>query len=176
MDSSLQQGMQEASRFWPEIFGLAFQILGDRGRAEDLSQEAYLRLGSMRRPLDRSGSLRHLLLTIVRRLAISELRKRRPQLLGERGSEEAGLEAGGASDPLQQAKRNEQRQVVQQALQRLRPSWRTILFLRDGLGLSYAEIGNVTGKSENVVRVTLHRARCRIREILESQMIGESRT
>ena len=53
------------------------------------------------------------------------------------------------------------------ALERLSPLWRSVLFLRDGLGFSYTEVAGVTGRSEDTIRVTLHRARRRIRALLE---------
>jgi RNA polymerase sigma-70 factor (ECF subfamily) len=76
----------------------------------------------------------------------------------------------GAPDPGDEADRSEQADIVQDALRTLSPSLRAVLFLRDGLDLRYAEIGLILGKSEDVVRVTLHRARLRMRAILASSL------
>ena len=40
-----------AMRLWPQVFGFAMSLGGGRHRAEDLCQEAFLRLFEMKRPV-----------------------------------------------------------------------------------------------------------------------------
>jgi RNA polymerase sigma-70 factor (ECF subfamily) len=75
-----------------------------------------------------------------------------------------------APDPCLEAHRAEQVSVLHDLLRTLSPSLRAVLFLRDGLELSYAEIGLVLGKSDDVVRVTLHRARLKMRAALATSL------
>ena len=73
-----------------------------------------------------------------------------------------------ADDPFRTATRRERIESVRAALDDLPAPWRAILFLRDGLGLSYAEIARIEQRTEDVVRVTLHRARKRLRARLQT--------
>jgi len=59
-------------------------------------------------------------------------------------------------------------QQVLNAMQKLKPDDREILSLAAGDGnLSYQQIGEITGNSEANVKVRIHRARLKLREILK---------
>lgn len=169
-----------ALRHWREAFGLALSYCGNRARAEDLCQEAFLRLCRRRGSLDSRGGLRGYLLAIVRNLARDESKKRVASSL-ESGAPVSGEgrewvlvdESPGPGEVLD---RREERSRVEEALEGLASSWRAMLYLRDGLGLPYREIASIVGTTEGAVRVTLHRARERVRSILEKSMGPESST
>ena len=59
-----QAAVEAALTCWREAYGLALVMLGDAGRAEDLCQEAYLRLASMPRPVTDSERVKPLLLQV----------------------------------------------------------------------------------------------------------------
>ena len=59
---------------WRAAFGLALALVGDRGRAEELAQEAFLRVAERGEVEDEQ---RPLLLATVRNLSIDELRRYR---------------------------------------------------------------------------------------------------
>ena len=92
-DESLLAGMaagDEATavafvrRFQSQVFGLAYAMLGDRGMAEDVAQEALVRAWRHAQVFDaRRGSVVAWLLTITRNLAIDSLRVRRGIPTGE---------------------------------------------------------------------------------------------
>ena len=158
--------MQAATAHWREAYGLAWALVGDRAVAEELTQEAYVRLGRREASTDGDRPIRSLFLAIVRNLALDELRRRRVDVL-----EEAELLLDPAdADPARIAASRESQRLVQEALDALSPAWREILYLRDGLSLSYRQIGELVEKSEDVVRVTLHRARLRVREWIGLRM------
>jgi len=59
-------------------------------------------------------------------------------------------------------------QQVLKAMQKLKPDDREILSLAAGDGnLSYQQIGEITGNSEANIKVRIHRARLKLREILK---------
>ena len=165
--------MQQAIEHWSEAYGLAMTITRNAARAEELCQEAFVRLGTMRRDPDLTRPVRELLLTIVRNLALSDRRRAPQESLDAVMADGHTIPDPAASDPAEQADRREQQATVQAALDQLNPTWRAMLYLRDGLSLSYRQIAEILEKSEDVVRVTLHRARHRVREILEPQLEGD---
>ena len=58
------------------------------------------------------------------------------------------------------------REAISAALQALPDSMRSVVALKDVYGLSCAEIGEMVGASEGAVKVRLHRARKRLRDLL----------
>lgn len=146
---------------WREARGLAYALLRDHWTADDICQEARIRLQQMP-DLDRSRPVRELVLTIVRRLSLSERRRKRPELLGD-----DAMHVDPTTPPANDiADREDRRKTLNDALADMDPVWRAMLYLKDGLGLRYREIADVLDKTEDVVRVTLHRARIRARERL----------
>jgi RNA polymerase sigma-70 factor (ECF subfamily) len=61
------------------------------------------------------------------------------------------------------------RLTIQQALSRLRDADRTVLQLRYGEDLTQTEVARRLGLPEGTVKVRLHRARRRLRNVLEGQ-------
>jgi RNA polymerase sigma-70 factor, ECF subfamily len=54
------------------------------------------------------------------------------------------------------------------AIARLPPSQREVITMRDVVGMSAAEVCNVLAITESNQRVLLHRARSRVRQMLET--------
>jgi RNA polymerase sigma-70 factor (ECF subfamily) len=134
----------------------AYRMLGDRGRAEDMVQEAWLRWQGRDEQVQ---SPRAYLVTLVTRLCLNELdsaRARREENRGDRLPEPVDLEAGGLG-------RVEALDRVSMAflvvLQRLTPSERAVLLLRDVFDFDYGEIAQLLSKSEPTCRKLLERAR-----------------
>ncbi len=137
------------------LLGLAYRMLGDIGRAEDVVQEAWLRWEVRQVAVD---SPRAYLVTIVTRLCLNELGSataRREESRGDRLPEPIDLKEGGID-------RVEMLDQVSMAflvvLQRLTPPERAVLLLRDVFDFEYAEIAKLIGKSEAACRKLLERA------------------
>ena len=129
--------------------------LGDRGSADDLAQETYLRaFGALHRFEGRS-SVRTWLLAIARRVCADAVRtRRRTRLTLVR--DDADLEAlatGGAADPVGDAG------AVGDLLARLDPARREAFVLTQLLGLPYAEAAEVAGCPVGTIRSRVARAR-----------------
>ena len=131
--------------------------LVDRGAADDLTQETYLRaFGSLHRFAGRS-SLRTWLLAIARHVCADALRSRRRRRLTLVG-DDAVLEAldGEADDG---ADRVGEGAVVGDLLARLSPERREAFVLTQLLGLPYAEAAGVAGCPVGTIRSRVARAR-----------------
>ncbi|MFN0056978.1 MAG: RNA polymerase sigma factor [Planctomycetota bacterium] len=165
-DESDRRAVAAALDHWPRLHGFAAAITKDSTRADDLCQTAYLRLLERANTIDFDRPVLPLLLTIVQREAASEARRARPQPLpaddGERGT---ALVADSGGEPSELAEIAERRVDIRTALETLPDSWRAALYLKDGLGCSYREIGEVIDASSDTVRTMLHRARRRLRAL-----------
>lgn len=139
-----------------DLVSLAYRMLGDVGRAEDMVQEAWLRWQAHQEAVD---SPRAFLLTVVTRLCLNELesaRVRREQSRPDRLPEPVDLEDGGMG-------RAEQYEQVSMAflvlLQALKPAERAVLLLHDVFDFEHEEIAALISKSSAACRKILQRAR-----------------
>lgn len=164
-----------ALELWPKVYGFGISLTRDGSRAEDLCQEAYLHLFSMKRKVDPSRPLLPLLIAIVRNLWRSEARRPQAKPLDVASEATEAVADPIGSDPARRAARHEAQREVQSVLERLSPLGHSVLYLRDGLGFSYKEIAGLVEKSEDTVRVTLHRARLKARELLKGFAQNEGR-
>ncbi len=158
---------------WPAAFGLAAVLVGDRSLAEDICQEAYLKLSLMERRVVDPQRVKPLLMRIVHNLAVSESRRTAPVSLDQEAEYAGSRPDPRSPDPAATAADREDIARVRAVLDGLDPLWRLVLYLRDGLGLRYAEIAEVADRSEDVVRVTLHRARLQVRAAMKTSQDRE---
>lgn len=170
MDDSRKAAFARALEHWRDVFVFAQQWVRDRGAAEDLAQDAFLRLLASDRPLDDARSLRPLLFAIVRNLVRSRARRHTLPTL-DLATEELATDrlvegASANESPHGISVLREECSSLRDALESMRPSWRAALYLADGLGCSYAEIAESLDSTEDVVRTTLHRARDRVRSAM----------
>ena len=61
---------------------------------------------------------------------------------------------------------HDSKKILNEALNRLNETQRSLVMLKDYEGYSYEEIGKITGLNESQVKVYLHRARLQLREYI----------
>jgi len=140
----------------PELIALAYRMLGDLARAEDMLQEAWLRWQQVSAVVD---SPRAYLSTIVTRLCLNELAsapRRREVTRGDRLPEPIDLAHGG-SERLEQCEHVSMAFLV--LLQRLTPVERAVLLLHEVFDVEHAQIAELVGRSIPACRKLLERAR-----------------
>ena len=147
-------------------FAIAYRMLGSVSEAEDVVQEALLRLHRTREDGQRIESPRAFVATVTTRLAIDELRSaraRRERYVGEWLPEP--IVTDGSDDPARQAEMADSLSMAVLALlERLSPEQRAVLLLRDVFDYRYEEIARIVGKSEDNVRQLATRARRQVEE------------
>ena len=149
---------------FPVIFRVAFRIAGERGLAEDLAHEAFLRLLNRDAPLPSVDETKYWLLRVVRNLSLNhEKRRARERQVVGRLEQEGPALGMPADEPLLAAAA---RDAVQEALNELPHNMRTAIVLREYAGMNYRDIASVLGISEGNVKVRLHRARRRLARLL----------
>jgi RNA polymerase sigma-70 factor (ECF subfamily) len=138
------------------LLALAYRMLGDMARAEDMVQEAWVRWQVRQVEVEAPKAF---LLTTVTRLCLDELgsaRARREESRSDRLPEPVDLDESGIG-------RAEMLDQISMAflvvLQRLTPAERAVLLLHDVFDMSHAEIAAILGKTDAACRQLLSRAR-----------------
>jgi len=136
-------------------------LLGPSGAAQEVAQEALLRLyrlGSGRVP---AGEERFWVYRVATNLALNELRRARVR--ARLGAALAALAPRRAPGPHEHAERAERNHHLGRALERLPADQRAALLLREREELSYAEIAAVLGVSLAKIKTDIFRARSALR-------------
>jgi RNA polymerase sigma-70 factor (ECF subfamily) len=156
----------------------------DAGRAEDLTQDVFVRVYRSRGRYRPTASFRTWIFTIANRLALNELRavrrRRRiftdavPAPAGEDGASElwAGVPDRKAEAPGESIERMEMESVIASLLERLPQNQRAAVELQRDGGLSYKEIAAVLGVSTPAVKSLLVRARDSLKRGVERYLEG----
>lgn len=150
----------------PTAFGIAYRMLGSVSEAEDVVQEALLRVYQSLDDGEDIASPRAFVATVTTRLAINELRSarvRRERYVGDWLPEPVITD--GADDPATHAETADSLSMAMLVLlESLSPEQRAVLLLHDVFGYGYPEITDIVGKTEGNVRQLAARARRHVKD------------
>ena len=158
-------------RYESAVVNYLTRLTRDRGRAEELAQEAFLRLYERASRYQERGQLLPYVLRIATNLLRSEERRsRRWRTL----SQLVGASPGAAPEPSPQRQllSGEATRVVEAALSALPLRYRAPLVLREIEGMSYREIAMALDCREGTVKSRINRARERLKTLLEPYWRG----
>jgi RNA polymerase sigma-70 factor (ECF subfamily) len=149
------------------------RLTGRTERAEDLAQEAFLRLYSAAGGYEERGQLRAYLFRIATNLLRSEERRsarwRRLRALFPSANGHSGFAAASQESRLLSAEIGSR---VGSAIAQLPLRYRAPLVLREIEGLTYREIGSALDCREGTVKSRIHRGRLLLRDRLEPYWNG----
>ncbi|MFC9559932.1 RNA polymerase sigma-70 factor [Agromyces sp. NPDC056965] len=154
---------QEALR--PLMFSIAYRMLGSVVEAEDVVQDAYVRIHEHQAAGEEIRNPDAFAVTITTRLAIDVLRSARRNREVYVGPWMPEPLPDDDADPAHRIERDETLSFAFLAvLERLRPVERAVFLLREVFAYDYRAIGEVVGRDEAACRQILHRAKTRIAE------------
>lgn len=145
------------------LFGYLVRMTGDRELSRDIAQESFARC------LGRYGGLedaRPVLFTIARNLVFDNHRKSGREVVLEDGQEGRDHKN---PDPESALLRGEQARRLKMALDGLPATEREALSLAVANSLSYKDIAKIVGTTEANVKVRVHRARKRLKSLMEKE-------
>ena len=166
-------------RYERPVFSLLYRMVRNRGLAEDLAQETFIKvlngLGSYN-PQYRFSSW---IFKIANNAAIDQLRRRELDTLSLDGSPHAAtpaemsataLQLGDRHEsPLEELEARELGGAIEHAIAKLRPEYRACVLLRHVEGHSYEEIARILDLPLGTVKTYIHRARNELRGYLEDR-------
>ena len=146
------------------VYNLCYRMLGTGPDAEDATQETFVRVYSKLHTYQADKKLSSWVLSIASHYCIDRLRRRHGDALSLDDEGLATVLPSRQTGPEESALRNEVRDEVQAAVDRLDPAYRVPLVLRYWHDLSYNEIADVMGLTVQAVKSRLHRARLQMIE------------
>jgi RNA polymerase sigma-70 factor, ECF subfamily len=146
------------------LYRIALSLLRNPAEAEDVVQDAFVRVLQNQKSLSGVIEIRPWLVRIAWNLALDRRRRIRPEQMDDFFAASLVSAELPADQALAEAGRFRQ---VLAAMEKLPNKERQALFLSAMEELSTAEIGQVLGKSESSVRSLLFRARTHLRERLK---------
>jgi RNA polymerase sigma-70 factor (TIGR02957 family) len=154
-------GERDLEELRPRAFAIAYRMLGSVGEAEDVVQEALLRLHNAGERGEEISSPRSWLATVVTRLSIDELRSaraRRESYVGDWLPEPLVTES--ADEPAERAEISDSLSLAFLVLlESLTPEQRAVFLLHDVFDYGYDEVAEIVEKRPDAVRQIAVRAR-----------------
>ena len=168
--AGVHNGMTDRERLLDELrpvaFAIAYRMLGSVSEAEDIVQEALLRVHQALQAGEQIASPRAFVGAVTTRLAINELRSarvRRERYFGEWLPEP--IVTDGHDDPALHGEMADSLSLAMLVLlESLSPEQRAVLLLHDVFDYGYPEIAAIVGKSEDNVRQLATRARRHVKQ------------
>ncbi|MBI3321894.1 MAG: sigma-70 family RNA polymerase sigma factor [Candidatus Omnitrophica bacterium] len=162
------------------VFAVALRMLGDHDEAQDVAQDTFVRayqsLGAFRREAKLSTWLVSITMNLCRNRRRWWARRRRVIAASlddpvESGEGSLGHDVADPSpSPRAVARRQEQGDLVREALRQLRETERIVIVLRDLQGCSYEEIAAMLRCPMGTVKSRLNRARWNLRTLLNGKL------
>jgi len=137
-----------------------YRLSGNRARAEDLLQDAFLRVWKAAPNYEPSAKVSTYVFRIAHNLFLNDAARRREKAL-------ESIEAETRSDPASDLNRQELQSAVQRAVEALPDGEREVLLLSEYNGFKYAEISEILGIPVGTVKSRMFSAVQRLKEALK---------
>jgi RNA polymerase sigma-70 factor (ECF subfamily) len=167
-------------RYKTSVYSYCAKVLLSAGLSEELVedtfQEVFLRVSQYRHTFV-SGEFRAWIFTVTRNTCLSSKKRGLKNNFSagqavdpDNFSDDEALEGKSSisrnDDPLELLTQKEQTDLLLAAIAELPETYREALMLSEYEGLTYEEIGNLTGTSLSTIRIRVFRAKKRLRKVL----------
>ena len=164
-------------RYERPVFSLVFRMVRDRETAEDLAQDAFIKVLNHIDKYSPEFKFSSWLFKIANNVAIDWMRRKRLDTVSMDGSPHATTAAeveattfdlaAQQESALDEMEARELGSAIERAIAKLRPEYRACIMLRHVEGRSYEEIATTLDLPLGTVKTYIHRARHELRRTLE---------
>lgn len=160
-----------------KVFNIALRMLGNHDDAYDLAQEVFIRIYKSIKNFKEQSTFSTWIYRITTNVCLDELRKRKNKNNIVSLDEEVKLDDSEVKRqveddrPLPEAivEKAELKEIVTDAIKKLKDEHKIAIVLRDIQGFSYEEIARIIKCPEGTVKSRINRARQALKEILEEK-------
>lgn len=155
-----------------KVYQICFRMVGNRHEAEDLAQEAFLRVYLNIESFDSDKKFSSWLYRIATNLTIDRLRKKKPdyyldaEIAGAEGMTMYAQLAADVELPEDQVVGLELQEAIQKEMIQLPPKYRSVIVLKYMEDLSLKEISDILNIPVATVKTRVHRGREALRKRL----------
>ena len=147
--------------YWRKVFNVAYKFVGRQDEAEDLTQDIFLKLFKSLKTFDRRANFSTWLISVSRNLCIDHYRsmRREHDVVTHDVDVVTLARPSGLDSPQVALEQRDRVALLRAALDKLAPSLRTAVMLRDIQELSYQEIAEKLHVPEGTVKSRINRGR-----------------
>jgi len=152
-----------------DVYNTAFRVLENHQDAEDITQEAFVKLWLNLKNFRMESSIK----TWVYRITVNlcyDLRKRQARISFAEEPVESFKELTSSKNPLLLLTEKELREKIEEAFSMLSPDNRLILTLKELEELPYREIADILDCSVDAAKMRAHRARGEFKRIISKYL------
>jgi RNA polymerase sigma-70 factor (ECF subfamily) len=160
------------------VYNLCYRFTGSATEAEDLSQEAFIKVYRTLGSFDPDkAAFATWMTTVTRNLLVDHFRRTKQDRVTDSMDESSDREDDGlrlsdriedqALRPDQRVEVNEKQRIVHEALQQLSPELREAVILRDLQDMDYKEIASTLKVPEGTVKSRINRGRAELARVLQ---------
>jgi RNA polymerase sigma-70 factor, ECF subfamily len=162
---------------WRKVFNIAYKFVGKHDEAEDLTQDVFLKIFKSLNTFDRRANFQTWLISVSRNLCIDHYRSvRKERETINRDVDPGDLSpASTTASPYAQIELRDRVTLLRLALDKLAPTLRTAVMMRDIQEMSYQEIADKLSLPEGTVKSRINRGRTELArqiQILRAQQDG----
>jgi RNA polymerase sigma-70 factor, ECF subfamily len=146
---------------WRKVFNIAYKFVGKHDEAEDLTQDVFLKIFKSLNTFDRRANFQTWLISVSRNLCIDHYRSvRKERETMNRDVDPSDLSpVSTTASPYAQIELRDRVTLLRLALDKLAPTLRTAVMMRDIQEMTYQEIADSLGLPEGTVKSRINRGR-----------------
>ncbi len=149
-----------------QLFRVAYGIVRDRAEAEDILQDLLLKLWSRKDEWNEIENLQAYCFRAIKNMALDRLASMATHKTGTIERAQEDLYFVDHQSPHREMVRKEQRLLIAQCMEELPENQQLTFRLREIEGMTYREIAETLAISEDLVKISLFRARKKMKELL----------
>lgn len=152
------------SEFLPVLLKVALNVVRDRETAEEICQEAFIRLFERKIPFSKEEEVRYWLIRVVKNLSLNAFRKRKNETNAIAKLQRIHRTYAPSAEELFSV--GEETECLRKAVDSLPDKLREVIVLKEFGDMNYKEIAKVLHISESNVKVRVFRAKEKLTELL----------
>ena len=169
LDGDQQAWNEIVNRHWRKVFNIAYKFVGKSDKAEDLTQDIFLKIYKSLDTFDRRANFQTWLFSISRNLCIDHYRtiRREREVIDHRVDTTEIWHADTRRNAYGDLEHKERVKLLRSALKQLAPTLRKAVIMRDLKEMTYHEIAKALNVPEGTIKSRINRGRTELTRQLE---------